>query len=97
MGSSVFASAAGALAVLLLSVYLLGRAHEARSQAEDRLGMQAEIAAERARADEAELQRLIEQAERERLAMELENAAFTDADADRVSLPARSVQRLGSR
>lgn len=97
MGSSVFASAAGALAVLLLSVYLLGRAHEARSQADDRLEMQAEIAAERARADEAELQRLIEQAERERLAMELENAASTDTDAGRVSLPARSVQRLGSR
>jgi hypothetical protein len=91
----------GAASVLLLVtlavVYLLGRAHEARAHVAERFAWQEAYLAERDRADDAERLRLIAQAERERLAQELEHAATADTDSGRVSLPARSVQRLGAR
>lgn len=97
MRMALIGSAAGFLLVALAAVYYLGRAHEAEAQAAAQMAMQEAYLAQRDRADEAERQRLIIQGERNRLALELEHAARTDSDAGRVSLPSRSVQRLGAR
>jgi biopolymer transport protein ExbB/TolQ len=91
----------GSAAVLLLtalgSVYLLGRAHEARAHAAERIALQEAYLDARSRADKAERLRLAMQAERDRLAQELENEARDDTDAGRAALPSRSVQRLNAR
>lgn len=77
--------------------YLLGRSHEQRAHVQEMLDMQNAYLEERDRADAAEAARLLIQSERDRLARDLENAASTDPDAGRVSLPARVLQRLGAR
>jgi biopolymer transport protein ExbB/TolQ len=91
----------GSAAVLLLtalgSVYLLGRAHEARAHAAERIALHEAYLDARSRADKAERLRLAMQAERDRLAQELENEARDDTDAGRAALPSRSVQRLNAR
>jgi biopolymer transport protein ExbB/TolQ len=94
---TLIGSAALLLLVALGTVYLLGRAHEARAHAAERIALQEAYLDARERADDAERRRLLAQAERNRLAQELENAARDDTDAGRAALPSRSVQRLNAR
>ena len=74
--------------------YFLGRSHEANAHVREMLDLQEAYLEERDRADAEEAARLRVQIERDRLATELENAATTDPDAGRVSLPGRVLQRL---
>lgn len=88
------------LAALLAALgwaYFLGRSHEERAHVREMMDLQNAYLEERERADELERARLLIQAERDRLARDLEHAATTDPDASRVSLPARVMRRLGQR
>ncbi len=85
------------LAALLAALgwaYFLGRSHEERAHVREMLDLQNLYIEERDRADGAERARLTIQAERNRLATELQNAAQADPDAGRASLPGRVLERL---